>query len=904
MFSNAKRFPFFVGLLPLVAFFFFFLQPNTVHAAIITATGFELNGKTGSEVTASSTTNAPDMENSVLSRGAGINATALANSYAATAFVVGGNKASAIASNEFFQVTLQSKNCVFFSLQKLNFNLRRSGTGPNAYQWQYSLDGFATPGTDVGAEGSYTGTGTNGAAMPEIDLSAITALQDIPSGTPVTFRLYAWGATAAAGTLAIGRLAGNDLSFTAQFGPDNLLEYEMNGQTGDQVTTLPSSKDGCINSADMTRGDGLNPTALANSYASNGFTVNGTENDALANHDYIQILIDVKDGNRVNLYELNYNIRRSAQGPNTFQWQYSLDEFSTSGTDLGAAVIYNGTDALGVAQTPIDLNSIAELQTVKKVTLRLYAWGATSGAGTFAIGRLPGPDLQISGTISRNSIISFKTNVPVFGFPPPPANLGSLNAFYTDTNLENTSLSRGAGITAVDLGTSYISSDFDVGADKAAAILNNEYYEVSAQAKVGYYINFSGIFQYNIRTVSGPSSYQWQYSLDGFSTPGIDIGGPEIYTGTDVLGLGATNTSPYNIPELQNVTSVTFRLYAWDATAATGTYGFGQEPIYDLYFSGEVYIYKNFVNYSAAQGGYLSGSSTQLVDYGSSTLAVTAVPYNGNKFTQWSDGSTDNPRFDVNVTNTKSFTAYFEAIQSTSTTAGAGGFVPPSGKGTGIKDFSLEINELGSIGTVDDTGINLLAKIGSQARFILAKNSLYSYTLSLDTVDLTNKRIVFRILGTSQSADMLMGETRIFDFNADGVGDLSVQFFDVYINRIELVLKQLTTSYITEQPQKDSATVTDNEKKSISKQAYRFVRELRTGMTGEDVKQLQVFLNNNGFPISKSGPGSLGKETTRFGAFTRDALTRFQQANNILATGILGPITRNLINTILLKTIN
>jgi parallel beta-helix repeat protein len=61
--------------------------------------------------------------------------------------------------------------------------------------------------------------------------------------------------------------------------------------------------------------------------------------------------------------------------------------------------------------------------------------------------------------------------------------------------------------------------------------------------------------------------------------------------------------------------------------------------------------------------------------------------------------------------------------------------------------------------------------------------------------------------------------------------------------------------------------------------AYRFTRTLRLGMTGNDVKQLQIFLNAHGLNVSKKGAGSPGHETTLFGPATKAALMRFQLAH-------------------------
>ena len=70
-------------------------------------------------------------------------------------------------------------------------------------------------------------------------------------------------------------------------------------------------------------------------------------------------------------------------------------------------------------------------------------------------------------------------------------------------------------------------------------------------------------------------------------------------------------------------------------------------------------------------------------------------------------------------------------------------------------------------------------------------------------------------------------------------------------------------------------------------------RNLVTGTTGEDVRTLQKLLNVYGFTVAPQGPGSPGNETLRFGAATRAALIRFQQAHSIKpAAGYFGPLTR------------
>lgn len=83
-----------------------------------------------------------------------------------------------------------------------------------------------------------------------------------------------------------------------------------------------------------------------------------------------------------------------------------------------------------------------------------------------------------------------------------------------------------------------------------------------------------------------------------------------------------------------------------------------------------------------------------------------------------------------------------------------------------------------------------------------------------------------------------------------------------------------------------------------------FNRTLRPGSKGEDVRQLQRFLNASRFLVATKGAGSPGHETTYFGTALTRALKRFQEAHreDILTpfglttgTGFFGTKTRQLI---------
>jgi hypothetical protein len=68
---------------------------------------------------------------------------------------------------------------------------------------------------------------------------------------------------------------------------------------------------------------------------------------------------------------------------------------------------------------------------------------------------------------------------------------------------------------------------------------------------------------------------------------------------------------------------------------------------------------------------------------------------------------------------------------------------------------------------------------------------------------------------------------------------------------------------------------------------------IRRGSRGKEVRVLQEYLNQNGFVIVQTGPGSPGKETEVFGPATDAAVKRWQVANGLRADGVVGPITWN-----------
>jgi peptidoglycan hydrolase-like protein with peptidoglycan-binding domain len=75
-----------------------------------------------------------------------------------------------------------------------------------------------------------------------------------------------------------------------------------------------------------------------------------------------------------------------------------------------------------------------------------------------------------------------------------------------------------------------------------------------------------------------------------------------------------------------------------------------------------------------------------------------------------------------------------------------------------------------------------------------------------------------------------------------------------------------------------------------------FTVDLYPGTEHAEAKLLQQYLNTHGYPVTFSGPGSLGQETTLMGPATVAALKQFQTKNGITPTGVVGPLTRGVLN--------
>lgn len=92
---------------------------------------------------------------------------------------------------------------------------------------------------------------------------------------------------------------------------------------------------------------------------------------------------------------------------------------------------------------------------------------------------------------------------------------------------------------------------------------------------------------------------------------------------------------------------------------------------------------------------------------------------------------------------------------------------------------------------------------------------------------------------------------------------------------------------------------------AVNAEQFKFTRNLMIGMVGEDVRQLQIFLNKDSdTKVADAGIGSFGQESTYFGSLTQKAVARYQEKyrdfilkpNGLThGTGFVGQSTRDFI---------
>ncbi|MCZ2389459.1 MAG: carboxypeptidase regulatory-like domain-containing protein [Acidobacteria bacterium] len=202
-------------------------------------------------------------------------------------------------------------------------------------------------------------------------------------------------------------LGGWDISGSTNFGPDGFYPTSPD----------PDTEDRCALVTGLQRHWNLvNGSGAGKAWGGNGFSTTATGlSDAISAGNFVSFSVKAVPGLSLSLTEIGpYNVRRSATGPTSGQWQYSKDGLTF--TNIGPVLTWGSvTSSAGNSQSPVDLTAIADLQGISGSTVvvfRLALWGATGSGGTWYLNNWGTPDSNLDFTINGTTAFA-PTAAPV-----------------------------------------------------------------------------------------------------------------------------------------------------------------------------------------------------------------------------------------------------------------------------------------------------------------------------------------------------------------------------------------------------------------------------------------------------------------------------------------------------------
>ncbi len=153
----------------------------------------------------------------------------------------------AVAANTGYQIS-------FSSISKFDYRRSASGATAGVVQYQIGSGGF----NDI-ATVSYSSTSSSGASLSAIDLSGVSALQNVPAGTTVTFRVVNYGASGATGTWYVfdaGNSAANDLEISGSVTISSGVNGACGSANGQNLSSAPTANLCSAGTASAVSGSG------------------------------------------------------------------------------------------------------------------------------------------------------------------------------------------------------------------------------------------------------------------------------------------------------------------------------------------------------------------------------------------------------------------------------------------------------------------------------------------------------------------------------------------------------------------------------------------------------------------------------------------------------------------------
>nr|WP_276207535.1 S8 family serine peptidase [Wenzhouxiangella sp. XN201] len=173
---------------------------------------------------------------------------------------------------------------------------------------------------------------------------------------------------------------------------------------------------------------------------------------------------------------------------------------------------------------------------------------------------------------------------------------------------------------------------------------------VEAVPDTGYhFVQWSDASTANPRTdtnVQADVTVEAEFEINSYTVTFVDHDGSELKAET--VDHGSAATAP------ADPTREGYTFTGWDVPFDNVTG--------NLTVTAQYEINSYTLTYTVGANGTISGTTTQTVDHGSDGASVEAVPDSGYFFSQWSDGSTENPRTDAGVTSDVTVEAEFLSI--------------------------------------------------------------------------------------------------------------------------------------------------------------------------------------------------------------------------------------------------
>ncbi len=191
----------------------------------------------------------------------------------------------------------------------------------------------------------------------------------------------------------------------------------------------------------------------------------------------------------------------------------------------------------------------------------------------------------------------------------------------------------------------------------------------------------------------------------------------------------------------------------------------------------------------------------------------------------------------------------------------------------------------------------------TESGFAYGTSPTLSATIATSTLGMQTGTASFAETITDLSANTLY-YVRAYATNLNGTGYSSISSFTTksFLGAGGTISGPLSVGYQITPAQATASIQMDAQPTATTTSfTYHFTRNLQLLDRGEDVHQLQMFLNSHHAQVAQSGPGSPGQETDYFGPLTYKALVEFQtqNADTILkpfglsrGTGFFGTTTR------------